>query len=208
MKPKKIAENVTLFSTILSFMLCLTFLSSQECAAFIEVGKGKMERATVITDAEHEVSCIEELVSNCWVPHDANEIVHEASKRFSILVKMPINNAEQYQLVFYGPGNEYKPHFDAFDKNTEEGRNNWFPGGQRMLTALAYLNDVEEGGATDFPDVGVSIKPNKGDVVVFHNCIDGTSDINPKSLHGDPLLFQVRSGLLTYGSGKKLYINF
>ena len=36
---------------------------------------------------------------------------------------MPINNAEQYQLVFYGPGNEYKPHFDAFDKNTPEGKN-------------------------------------------------------------------------------------
>ena len=53
-----------------------------------------------------------------------------------------------------------------------------------MVTALAYLNDVDEGGATDFPDIGVSINPNKGDVVVFHNCIDGTSDINQKSLHG------------------------
>ena len=53
-----------------------------------------------------------------------------------------------------------------------------------MVTALAYLNDVEEGGATDFPDIGVSVQPNKGDVVVFHNCIEGTSDINPKSLHG------------------------
>ena len=39
------------------------------------------------------------------------------------------------------------------------------PGGQRMVTALAYLNDVEDGGATDFPDIGVSVKPNKGDVV-------------------------------------------
>ena len=26
------------------------------------------------------------------------------------------NNAEQFQLVHYGPGTEYKPHFDAFDK--------------------------------------------------------------------------------------------
>ena len=58
------------------------------------------------------------------------------------------------------------------------------PARQPNLFALAYLNDVDEGGATDFPDIGVSINPNKGDVVVFHNCIDGTSDINPKSLHG------------------------
>ena len=58
-----------------------------------------------------------------------------------------------------------------------------------MVTALAYLNDVEEGGATDFPEIGVSVKPNKGDVVVFHNCIEGTTDINPDALHaGSPVL--------------------
>ena len=35
----------------------------------------------------------------------------------------------------------------------------------------------------------ISIKPNKGDVVVFHNCLDGTSDINPKALHaGSPVI--------------------
>ena len=151
--------------------------------AFIDVGKDKMERARVISDSDHEFHK-DRTNSYAWVPHNASDTVHEISKRFSILVKMPINNAEQFQLVHYGPGTEYKPHFDAFDKTTEEGRNNWFPGGQRMVTALAYLNDVDEGGATDFPDIGVSINPNKGDVVVFHNCIDGTSDINPKSLHG------------------------
>ena len=34
-----------------------------------------------------------------------------------------------------------------------------------MITALAYLNDVEQVEQLDFPEVGVSIKPNKGDVV-------------------------------------------
>ena len=40
-----------------------------------------------------------------------------------------------------------------------------------MVTALAYLNDVEEGGETDFPEINVSVKPNKGDVVVFLSLI-------------------------------------
>jgi len=183
MKPKVISENVTLFSIDPLVYVVSGFLSSDECAAFVEVGSGKMERATVITDSEHQFHD-GRTNSYAWIHHDASEIIHEVSKRFSILVKIPINNAEQFQLVHYGPGTEYKPHFDAFDKSTEEGRNNWFPGGQRMVTALAYLNDVEDGGATDFPDIGVSIKPNKGDVVVFHNCKDGSSDINPNSLHG------------------------
>jgi prolyl 4-hydroxylase len=188
MEPKKISDNVTLYSTDPIVYVVSDFLSHEECGAFIELGKGKMERATVITDAEHEVHAAR-TNDYCWLQHDSNELVHEVSKRFSVLVKMPINNAEQFQLVYYGPGNQYKPHFDAFDKNTEEGQKNWFPGGQRMVTALAYLNDVEEGGETDFPDINVSVKPNKGDVVVFHNCIEGTTEINPDALHaGSPVV--------------------
>ena len=188
MKPKKISENVTLYSTNPLVYVVSNFLSDLECNAFVELGKGKMKRATVITDSEHEVHA-SRTNDYCWLEHSASDIVNEVSKRFSVLVQMPINNAEQFQLVYYGPGNEYKPHFDAFDKTTEEGQNNWFPGGQRMVTALAYLNDVEEGGETDFPEINVSVKPNKGDVVVFHNCKEGTTEINPDALHaGSPVV--------------------
>ena len=183
MEPKKISENVTLYSTDPIVYVVNNFLSDEECKAFVEMGKGKMERAKVISDEESEFHA-SRTNDFCWLEHGANDVIHEVSKRFSILVKMPINNSEQFQLVHYGPGNEYKPHFDAFDKSTKEGQNNWFPGGQRMVTALAYLNDVEEGGATDFPKIDVSVKPNKGDVVVFHNCIEGTTEINPQALHG------------------------
>ena len=180
MEPKKISDNVTLYSADPIVYVVNNFLSDDECEAFVEMGKGKMERAKVISDDESEFHA-SRTNDFCWLEHSASDVIHEVSKRFSVLVKMPINNAEQFQLVYYGPGNEYKPHFDAFDKTTKEGQNNWFPGGQRMVTALAYLNDVEEGGATDFPKINVSVKPNKG---VFHNCIEGTTEINPQALHG------------------------
>ena len=78
------------------------FLSEEECNAFIELGKGKMKRATVISDSDNE---LHDSRTNdyCWIKHDLNDVIHEASKRFSVLVKMPINNAEQFQLVYYGP---------------------------------------------------------------------------------------------------------
>ena len=183
MEPKKISDNVTLYSADPIVYVVNNFLSDDECEAFVEMGKGKMERAKVISDDESEFHA-SRTNDFCWLEHSASDVIHEVSKRFSVLVKMPINNAEQFQLVYYGPGNEYKPHFDAFDKSTKEGQNNWFPGGQRMVTALAYLNDVQQGGATDFPKIKVSVKPNKGDVVVFHNCIEGTTEINPQALHG------------------------
>ena len=37
----------------------------------------------------------------------------------------------------------------------------------RYLVFLWYLNDVEEGGETDFPDIGVKIAPREGRLIVF-----------------------------------------
>ena len=95
MKPKKISENVTLYSTNPMVYVVSNFLSDLECNSFVELGKGKMKRATVITDSEHEVHA-SRTNDYCWLEHSANDIVHEVSKRFSVLVQMPINNAEYF----------------------------------------------------------------------------------------------------------------
>ena len=185
--PKKIADNVTMHSADPILYVVNDFLSNGECDAFIEASKGKLKPSTVISPGKH-IQHESRTSENCWIEHDANEIVHEVSKRFSILVQMPIRNAEQYQLVYYKKGTEYKPHFDSFDYETDDGKTNWEPGGQRMITVIAYLNDVEEGGETGFPELGIDIPPKKGDAVVFHNTLPidaGTHPkIHPRSLHG------------------------
>ena len=186
--PKKIADNVTMHSSNPILYVVDNFLSNDECDAFIEAGKGRLKPSTVISPDKH-IQHKSRTSENCWIQHDASEILHEVSKRFSILVQMPIRNAEQYQLVYYKEGAEYKPHFDSFDFNSEDGKKNWEPGGQRLITALGYLNNVEAGGGTDFPELGVTISPRKGDVVIFHNALLNSesslhAEINPRSLHG------------------------
>jgi len=37
----------------------------------------------------------------------------------------------------------------------------------RIITYLWYLNDVEEGGETDFPDLNLKIKPEAGKLLLF-----------------------------------------
>jgi prolyl 4-hydroxylase len=179
---KKIADNVMMYSADPVIYVVSDFLSDDECEEFINLSKDRMKRATVISPDKH---IVHESRTNsfCWLEHDKGELVHEVSKRFSVLVQMPIRNAEQYQVVHYTEGTEYKPHFDSFDYSTPDGKQNWEPGGQRVLTALAYLNDVENGGETGFPELGIEIKPKKGDCLVFHNTIHGSTDIHPKSLH-------------------------
>ena len=56
-------------------------------------------------------------------------------------------------------------------------------GGQRIYTAIAYLNDVEEGGATEFRDLNISVKPKKGSILVWKNVLPGTTKVHPLSLH-------------------------
>jgi len=185
--PKKIADNVTMYAADPILYVVDNFLSNVECDAFIEASEGRLQPSTVI-NLDNEFQHENRTSENCWIEHDANDIVHEVSKRFSILVQMPIRNAEQYQLVYYKKGAQYKPHFDSFDYETEDGKKYWEPGGQRMITVIAYLNDVEEGGETGFPELGINIPPKKGDAVVFHNTLtnDTTTHpkINPRSLHG------------------------
>tara|TARA_Y100000739_G_C20468689_1_gene400277 strand:- start:28 stop:666 length:639 start_codon:yes stop_codon:yes gene_type:complete len=185
--PKKIADNVTMYSADPILYVVNNFLSNDECEAFIEAANGKLKPSTVISPDKH-IQHESRTSENCWIEHDANEIVHEVSKRFSILVQMPIRNAEQYQLVYYKRGTEYKPHFDSFDFETEDGKKNWEPGGQRMITVIAYLNDVKEGGETGFPELGINVPPKKGDALVFHNTLQEDAAayprINPRSLHG------------------------
>ena len=186
--PKKIADNVTMYSADPILYVVNDFLSNDECDAFIEASEGKLQPSTVISPDKH-IQHESRTSENCWIEHNANDIVHEVSKRFSILVQMPIRNAEQYQLVYYKEGAQYKPHFDSFDYETEDGKKNWEPGGQRMITVIAYLNDVEEGGGTGFPELDLTIQPKKVDAVVFHNTLlnDASAThpkINPRSLHG------------------------
>ena len=180
--PKKIADNVTLFSSDPIIYVVDDFISEDECQEFINCSKDKLQPATVV-GLNKEQKLKGRTNEFAWLEHHANESIHEVSKRLSILVQMPIRNAEMFQVVHYESGTEYKPHFDSFDQSTELGKKYWEPGGQRMITALIYLNDVEDGGATYFPELNISINPKKGNVLVFHNTISETTNINPRSLH-------------------------
>jgi prolyl 4-hydroxylase len=180
--PKKIADNVTLFSSDPIIYVVDDFISEDECQEFINCSKDKLQPATVV-GLKEELKLKDRTNEFAWLEHHANESIHEVSKRLSILVQMPIRNAEMFQVVYYESGTEYKPHFDSFDQSTELGKKYWEPGGQRMITALIYLNDVEDGGATYFPELNISINPKKGNVLVFHNTISETTNINPRSLH-------------------------
>ena len=83
--PKKIAENVTMYSADPIVYVVNDFLNDHECNSFIEAGKNKLKESTVISSDQH-VTHKSRTSQNCWLTHDENDILHEVSKRISILV--------------------------------------------------------------------------------------------------------------------------
>jgi prolyl 4-hydroxylase len=94
-------------------------------------------------------------------------------------------NSEPLTLLRYGIGDQYRPHRDYFFPSAPQLAQ---PGGQRHSTVCVYLNNVQEGGETVFPDKGVTVQPQRGRAVMFRSLhADGSTDAS--SLHaGMPVL--------------------
>ena len=119
-----------------------------------------------------------------WIKHDETPIVRTVVKRVGDLVGLPVTHAESLQVVHYGETQQYKPHFDAWDTSTPKGKEKTRRGGNRLVTALIYLNEVEAGGATGFPKLEVEVEAVPGRLCLFHDLVTGSSDRHPHSLHG------------------------
>ncbi len=82
-----------------------------------------------------------------------------------------------FQILQYDIGQQYVAHFDWFDPvHFGHYLEN---GGQRVATVLVrsihlsrdqcFLNDVEEGGETEFPAVNLRVAPKKGAAILWYN---------------------------------------
>ena len=181
-KPLRIVGNKIVYSENPIVYVILNYLTDEECDHFINLARDKVTRSTAV-GGDFSIYHPSRTSMNCWVKHDTSSITQNISNRISHLVNFPLKRAEDFQVVYYTDGTEYKPHFDAFDHKTDIGKKHLQLGGQRICTALAYLNDVKEGGATEFPDLRISFKPIKKALVVWENVISGTTDAHPMSRH-------------------------
>lgn len=157
-------------------------LSADLCRHIVAIAKPKMSRAQVSGQAGLRVSHGRSN-SRTWVRHDTDELVYDAVSKVAAIVGLPLVYAESLQVIHYGTGQEYRPHFDAYDLATEKGQRYCQRAGQRLITALVYLTDVEAGGATGFPNLGFEVAPRCGKLLIFHNCFPGTTIRDPKTYH-------------------------
>eukprot|EP00035_Acanthoeca_spectabilis_P022947 m.446784 g.446784 ORF g.446784 m.446784 type:complete len:399 (-) comp19423_c0_seq1:47-1243(-) len=85
---------------------------------------------------------------------------------------------ESLQVLKYAEGQFYHAHHDTITDQIQ------MMSGPRMLTAIVYFNQPEEGGETDFARVGVKVKPEPGLMVLWPSMKDEDSfQVDDRTYH-------------------------
>ncbi|MEL7199247.1 MAG: 2OG-Fe(II) oxygenase [Pseudomonadota bacterium] len=104
-----------------------------------------------------------------------DSFVKGISRRIDDLLGANPITGEAVQGQRYLPGQQFKPHNDWFYTTENYWKMERKRGGQRSWTAMAYLNDVEQGGATHFTELGLNMEPKQGVLLVWNNALpDGS----------------------------------
>ena len=118
-------------------------------------------------------------------PHDP--LVTAISRRIDDLLGTKAPTGESIQGQRYMPGQQFKAHNDWFYTDQPYWKNERKRGGQRSWTAMVFLNDVEKGGATQFANIGVSVTPKPGVLLMWNNALPDGSP-NADTIHaGTPV---------------------
>jgi prolyl 4-hydroxylase len=159
-------------------------LSERECDELIALSRSKLARSTTIdrdTGAEQVIAARSS--EGAFFMRGENPLVSCIEQRLAALTGMPIENGEGLQILHYGTGGEYQPHFDFFEPEHAGSAAHLKTGGQRVSTIILYLNDVEAGGETIFPDITFAVTARKGAAVYFSYC-DSNGELDRLTLHG------------------------
>ncbi len=157
-------------------------LSAQECRELMELARPRLARSeTVATETGGSEVNEARTSQGMFFERGESVLCTRIEQRIAALFQWPVENGEGIQVLRYGPGAQYKPHYDYFDPAQSGTASILQRGGQRVATLVMYLNTPEAGGATIFPDIGLEVNAMAGHAVFFAY---GTPAPSSQTLHG------------------------
>jgi prolyl 4-hydroxylase len=165
-------------------------LSGEECDQLIARAQDNLARSKTVDPTTGATFVIEGRTSfGMFIQQRVDPFVERINRRIAALMHTPVENGEHTQILRYQPGQEYVPHLDYEHRPDKQGHDVWEKtGGPRVATLVMFLNNVEAGGETIFPQAGVSISPLRGSAVYFHYT-NQHRQVDPLSLHaGAPVI--------------------
>ena len=158
-------------------------LSATECDELIALARPRLQPSTVVDPytgldkiAEHRDS------EGMFFALNETPFIARLDKRISELMNCPIENGEGLQVLRYGKLAKNTPHFDFLQPSNQKNRDSLVRSGQRISTLVIYLNTVESGGETVFPEVGLAVSAKQGNAAYFEYG-NSLRQVDPKSVH-------------------------
>ena len=162
----------------LELFIVRDFLGEDLCSALIERIDQHRRPSTIADD----VGIAEFRTSETCDLDRLDPVVAEVDSKIADLLGLSLENGEPLQGQRYAPGQEFKPHTDTFEPGGYDFYVHTADQGQRTWTAMIYLNEPEDGGATRFKTIGKTIQPERGKLLAWNNLLpDGRP--NPATLH-------------------------
>ena len=157
-------------------------LSADECRLLIASAQPMLKRSQTLDPETGEPVALELRTSQdaSFDPVMGDLALRMIQMRIAAAAGVELVQCEQLIVLRYAPGEEYRPHRDYLPPETVE--RDGPQAGNRARSICVYLNDVEAGGATEFPKAGVTVQPKAGRAVVFDNLREDGSP-EPDSLH-------------------------
>jgi prolyl 4-hydroxylase len=143
-------------------------LTADECDELVALSRERLERSETvhIETGGSEINAAR-TSDGMFFERGENPLVTRLESRIAALLNWPVENGEGLQILRYGPGAEYRPHYDYFDPAESGTPVILRRGGQRLASLVMYLNTPPRGGATVFPDIGLTVAPQRGHAVFF-----------------------------------------
>lgn len=187
-------KNLDQFKPVISLnsprlMVFDDFLTETECDTLVMESKAKMEDSTVIDPITGKfVKHPERTSRGTHFEHQSSDVVIAIENRVTEVFGFATKQQEAIQILQYAMGGEYKAHFDFFSPSDASSQALIAEGGQRLATLIMYLNTPKDGGSTDLPNLGLSIRAKKGSALYFEN-VTQQGEVDDRTLHaGMPVI--------------------
>jgi prolyl 4-hydroxylase len=170
------------------------FLTDEECDHLCNLIERSNVRSTVSGTGYTQSVVSDFRTSSTATLNNGDPIVDNVDKRIAKELGVPQENGESFQGQLYEIGQQFKHHHDYFSGDSYN--NHCLFSGQRTYTCMIYLNDVEEGGETDFLEINTTFSPKKGMAIIWKNS-NGTGTENPASIHAGMPVIKGRKMIIT-----------
>ena len=162
----------------LELYIVRNFLDAATCAGLIERIDDRRRPSEIADD----VGITNFRTSETCDLDSRDPLVGEVDRKIGALLGLPLDASEPIQGQRYAPGQEFKAHTDTFEPGGYDFYLHTAATGQRTWTAMIYLNEPGDGGATRFKAIGKTIQPETGKLIAWNNLLsDGRP--NPATLH-------------------------